>query len=553
MTTFSAPIHPPISGQIWDMKYRLKTPEGAPLDQSVEDTWRRVARALAAAEPEDQRAEWEQRFHAALDGYRFLPAGRILSGAGTGRAVTLFNCFVMGNIPDSMGGIFEMLKEAALTLQQGGGIGFDFSTIRPQGAPVAGVGADASGPLSFMDVWDAMCRTIMSAGARRGAMMATMRCDHPDIEDFIAAKHDAARLRMFNLSVLASDDFMEAIDDDASWELQFEGRVYRTVRARDLWNRIMRATYDYAEPGVIFIDRINRANNLHYAETISATNPCGEQPLPPYGACLLGSINLAALVREPFEAAAAIAETELTDLVAIANPAIDAQAIFRWRMDEGGHGTGGRQKIAVRVFGINADFDGMAVAADLLLGQRQLFTAGDAQLPFDQVQTGNHLGDRVFDLQTGIHFHEKEPAIPIENEFDGAGVLVADRARGGYCGGGHFPAHIAGHRGAGRFFDYFLIAALYRTLAFEQMHDIVMPIRKNLDFDVAGVFQEFLEQHALVAKAAQRLPARGVQRFSKRAFFADDAHAFAAATGTGFDHDRPTDAPGCFLQFLVGL
>ena len=318
MTTFSAPIHPPISGQIWDMKYRLKTPEGAPLDQTVEDTWRRVARALAAAEPEDQRAEWEDRFHAALEDFRFLPAGRILSGAGTGRAVTLFNCFVMGNIPDSMGGIFEMLKEAALTLQQGGGIGFDFSTIRPQGAPVAGVGADASGPLSFMDVWDAMCRTIMSAGARRGAMMATMRCDHPDIEDFIAAKHDAARLRMFNLSVLASDDFMEAIDDDASWELQFEGRVYRTVRARDLWNRIMRATYDYAEPGVIFIDRINRANNLHYAETISSSNPCGEQPLPPYGACLLGSINLAALVREPFEAAAAIDETELTGLVAIA-------------------------------------------------------------------------------------------------------------------------------------------------------------------------------------------------------------------------------------------
>ena len=270
MSAFSAPI----SAQIWDMKYRLKTPDGAPLDQTVEDTWRRVARALAAVEPEADRAKWEGRFHAALDGFRFLPAGRILSGAGTGRAVTLFNCFVMGNIPDSMGGIFEMLKEAALTLQQGGGIGFDFSTIRPKGAAVAGVGADASGPLSFMDVWDAMCRTIMSAGSRRGAMMATMSCDHPDIEDFIAAKHDSARLRMFNLSVLASDAFMAAIDDDAPWELQFEGRVYRTVRARDLWNRIMRATYDYAEPGVIFIDRINRANNLHYAETIGATNPC---------------------------------------------------------------------------------------------------------------------------------------------------------------------------------------------------------------------------------------------------------------------------------------
>jgi ribonucleoside-diphosphate reductase alpha chain len=224
----------------------------------------------------------------------------------------------MGTIPDSLEGIFEMLKEAAITMQQGGGIGFDFSTIRPKGAAVAGVGADASGPLSFMDVWDAMCRTIMSAGSRRGAMMATMRCDHPDIEDFIAAKHDSTRLRMFNLSVLATDAFMQAIDDDAPWDLQFRGRVYRTVPARDLWNRIMRATYDYAEPGVIFIDRINRANNLHYAETIDATNPCGEQPLPPYGACLLGSINLAALVRDPFEAAAALDQAELTDLVATA-------------------------------------------------------------------------------------------------------------------------------------------------------------------------------------------------------------------------------------------
>jgi ribonucleoside-diphosphate reductase alpha chain len=314
MTAFATPI----SEQIWDMKYRLKTPEGVPVDQTVEDTWRRVARALAALEAEPERAAWEQRFHAALEGFRYLPAGRILSGAGTGRAVTLFNCFVMGTIPDSLEGIFEMLKEAALTMQQGGGIGFDFSPIRPRGAPVAGVGADASGPLSFMDVWDAMCRTIMSAGSRRGAMMATMRCDHPDIEDFIAAKQDAARLRMFNLSVLASDAFMRAIDDDAPWELQFDGRVFRTLHARDLWNRIMRATYDYAEPGVVFIDRINRANNLHYAETISATNPCGEQPLPPYGACLLGSINLAALVRDPFEAAAALDQAELTGLVATA-------------------------------------------------------------------------------------------------------------------------------------------------------------------------------------------------------------------------------------------
>jgi ribonucleoside-diphosphate reductase alpha chain len=208
-----------------------------------------------------------------------------------------------------------MLKEAALTMQQGGGIGYDFSTIRPKGAPVAGVAADASGPLSFMDVWDAMCRTIMSAGSRRGAMMATMRCDHPDIESFITAKQDAARLRMFNLSVLVTDAFMESVNADGSWDLVFGGKVYRTVQARDLWNRIMRATYDYAEPGVIFIDRINAANNLHYCETIAATNPCGEQPLPPYGACLLGSVNLARLVSNPFTEEARLDRDALDDLV----------------------------------------------------------------------------------------------------------------------------------------------------------------------------------------------------------------------------------------------
>ena len=203
-------------------------------------------------------------------------------------------------------------------MQQGGGIGYDFTTIRPKGAPVSGVAADASGPLSFMDVWDAMCRTIMSAGSRRGAMMATMRCDHPDIEAFIAAKADSARLRMFNLSVLVTDAFMDAVKTDGVWELQFDGVVYQTVQARDLWNKIMRATYDYAEPGVIFIDRINAANNLAYCETISATNPCGEQPLPPYGACLLGSVNLARLVSQPFTEDAGLDEAGLDELVATA-------------------------------------------------------------------------------------------------------------------------------------------------------------------------------------------------------------------------------------------
>ena len=309
MSRFSAPI----AESIWDMKYRLKQADGTPIDGSVEDTWRRIARTLASVEKDS--ALWEDRFYGALEDFKYLPAGRITAGAGTGRAVTMFNCFVMGTIPDNMGGIFESLREAALTMQQGGGIGYDFSTIRPKGADVKGVAADASGPLSFMDVWDSMCRTIMSAGARRGAMMATMRCDHPDIEEFITAKSDAARLRNFNVSVLVTDPFMEAVKANGPWDLVFEGKVYRTVQALDLWNQIMQGTYDYAEPGVIFIDRINRANNLAYCEDIAATNPCGEQPLPPYGACLLGSVNLARLVSDPFEKTAEIAEARLDELV----------------------------------------------------------------------------------------------------------------------------------------------------------------------------------------------------------------------------------------------
>jgi len=307
-----------ISQQIWDMKYRLKGPSGEPVDKTIEDTWRRVATALAA--PERDPAVWAERFYAAMSDFKFLPAGRVVAGAGSGRLVTLFNCFVMGMIPDDMGGIFAHLREAALTMQQGGGIGYDFSTLRPRGAPVKGVGADASGPLSFMDVWDAMCRTIMSAGYRRGAMMATLRCDHPDIEDFIEAKREPGRLRMFNLSALVTDAFMKAVEDDAPWELSFgdpDGAktTWKVLAARELWDKIMRATYAYAEPGVIFIDRINKRNNLWYCEQITATNPCGEQPLPPYGACLLGSINLASLVENPFAADARLDLDRLSRLV----------------------------------------------------------------------------------------------------------------------------------------------------------------------------------------------------------------------------------------------
>lgn len=311
----------PIATFIWEQKYRLRQADGTPVDREIVDTWRRVANALA--QPEADPALWAERFMAAMTDFRFIPAGRIIAGAGSGRRVTLFNCFVMGGIEDDLGDIFANLREAALTMQQGGGIGYDFSTLRPKGALVRGVGADASGPLSFMDVWDAMCRTIMSAGSRRGAMMATLRCDHPDIEAFIDAKREPGRLRSFNLSVLITDPFMAAVEADLDWDLGFGGRVFRTVRARALWDRIMRATFAYAEPGVLFIDRINARNNLAYCETIQSTNPCSEQPLPPYGACLLGSVNLSRLVLDPFTEAARLDEAALDELVATAVRMLD--------------------------------------------------------------------------------------------------------------------------------------------------------------------------------------------------------------------------------------
>mgnify|MGYP005813782327 CR=1 FL=1 len=215
----------PVSRQIWENKYRFRSPAGK-AERSVEETWARVASAAASAESGANRKAWERRFLEAMTGFAFIPAGRILAGAGTGRDVTLFNCFVMDEIGDDMGSIFANVREAALTLQQGGGIGHDFSTLRPKGAPVRGAGADASGPVSFMDVWDAMCKTIMSAGSRRGAMMGTLRCDHPDIEAFIEAKADPAKLRNFNLSVLVTDAFMQAVKADGPWPLVFGGEVF---------------------------------------------------------------------------------------------------------------------------------------------------------------------------------------------------------------------------------------------------------------------------------------------------------------------------------------
>jgi ribonucleoside-diphosphate reductase alpha chain len=315
-----------ISQHVWDTKYRWRD-EDTVYDHSIQDTWRRIARALASVES-TRKAHWEEQFYQALSGFKFLPAGRIMAGAGTQRHVTLFNCFVMGIVEDSMDGIFDSLKEGALTMQQGGGVGYDFSTLRPHGTFAHATGGIASGPVSFMRIWNAMCATLLSTGYRRGAMMATLRCDHPDIEEFIQAKQSSGELNHFNLSVQVLDEFMQAVHDNADWALVFPAtelstspppnidtvmrhwpgqpepvacQVVKRIKARDLWQQLMRATYDYAEPGVLFIDRVNQLNNLWYCESISATNPCGEIPLPPYGACDLGSINLTQFVHNAFE------------------------------------------------------------------------------------------------------------------------------------------------------------------------------------------------------------------------------------------------------------
>ncbi|MFN3918994.1 MAG: adenosylcobalamin-dependent ribonucleoside-diphosphate reductase, partial [Methylohalobius sp.] len=323
-----------ISRLVWENKYRV---EG---EVHIQDSFRRVAQAVAGAEAEAE--VWSERFYQLLEDFKFLPGGRILAGAGTQKQVTLFNCFAMGVIEDSLDGIFQALKEGALTMQQGGGVGYDFSTLRPRGSRAKTVGGIASGPVSFMHIWDTTCATLLSTGARRGAMMATLRCDHPDVEEFIDAKRDPKALRNFNLSVEVSDAFLDAVKRGADWPLVFpeatleEGsgevvmrdwpgyeqpvpcRVLKVIQARELWQKIMRATYDVAEPGVIFIDRINQLNNLYYCERIYTTNPCSELPLPPYGACDLGSFNLTAFVQKPFSAKACFDFAALAELVPLA-------------------------------------------------------------------------------------------------------------------------------------------------------------------------------------------------------------------------------------------
>ncbi|GMQ90289.1 MAG: hypothetical protein BMS9Abin10_0647 [Gammaproteobacteria bacterium] len=356
-----------IARHIWDTKYRYRD-GNVNHDRTVEDTWRRIARAIAGVERND-REQWEQRFYHVLEDFKFLPGGRILAGAGTHHKVTLLNCFVMGIIDDSMDSIFDNLKEGALTMQQGGGAGYDFSTLRPYGASARTTGSIASGPVSFMRIWDSMCATLLSTGARRGAMMATLRCDHPDIEQFVAAKRDSTALRHFNLSVQVTDDFMQAVRRGHDWALVFPAeelgggetggetverqwpgkpaaiacRVFRRIRARELWDKIMRATYDYAEPGVLFIDRINHENNLWYREYITASNPCGEIPLPPYGACDLGAINLTCFVRDPYSERARLDIDGIRETAEIGtrflDNVIDASRYPLERQSQQAHGT----------------------------------------------------------------------------------------------------------------------------------------------------------------------------------------------------------------------
>lgn len=362
----------PISEWIWKSKYRHVQENSQP-EPDLHETWRRVARAVACAEQDP--GKWQAAFITILSNFLFLPGGRVLAGAGTGKRVTLFNCFVAGPLLDSIESILDSLKETAITMQLGGGIGCDFSMLRPSGAPAVTTGSVASGPLPFMHVWNSLCETLLATSTRRGAMMGTLRCDHPDVEAFIIAKRQSDALRNFNLSVLITDDFMSAVADDAEWPLIYPAlaaadrtdpgtsgsanqadnayKIYRRLPARNLWRQIIRAAHETAEPGLLFIDNINRNNNLYYCETISATNPCGEIPLPPYGACNLGSVNLTVLVRAPFTAAAEFDRRKLGDTVKVAVRFLDDVIdVSQFPLGEQAHQARSTRRIGIGITGL---------------------------------------------------------------------------------------------------------------------------------------------------------------------------------------------------------
>ncbi len=462
-------VYQPASVDIWDKKYRLKTKSGDPLDQTIDDTYERVARALAEVEQTpEKRDQWFEEFLWALRSGA-IPAGRVVSNAGAREhkpATSTINCTVSGAIPDSMQGILSKTHEAGLTLKAGCGIGYEFSTLRPKGAFVSGAGAYTSGPLSFMDIYDAMCFTVSSAGGRRGAQMGTFDISHPDVTEFIRAKREDGRLRQFNLSCLITDKFIQAIRENHDWDLVFPAneteikdeknrivwrhwpitdgytvndtgevacRVYRTIPARRLWNLIMSSTYDYAEPGFILIDRINEMNNNWFCEEIRATNPCGEQPLPPYGSCLLGSINLTRFVEDAFTPAAHFNWQRFRRVVAVFSRMLDNVVEI--------HGLPLKQQAEEIRYKRRHGMGFLGLGSTLTMLRMKY--GGAESLEFTERVTREMA---QVGWETGIELAEEKGAAPIMlDEFKVTGEMLAQRpemARDGYQRGDKVPGSV---------------------------------------------------------------------------------------------------------------
>ena len=462
-------VYQPASVDIWDKKYRLKTKSGDPLDQTIDDTYERVARALAEVEQTpEKRDQWFEEFLWALRSGA-IPAGRVVSNAGAREhkpATSTINCTVSGAIPDSMQGILSKTHEAGLTLKAGCGIGYEFSTLRPKGAFVSGAGAYTSGPLSFMDIYDAMCFTVSSAGGRRGAQMGTFDISHPDVTEFIRAKREDGRLRQFNLSCLITDKFIQAIRENRDWDLVFPAneteikdeknrivwrhwpitdgytvnytgevacRVYRTIPARRLWNLIMSSTYDYAEPGFILIDRINEMNNNWFCEEIRATNPCGEQPLPPYGSCLLGSINLTRFVEDAFPPTAHFNWQRFRRVVAVFSRMLDNVVEI--------HGLPLKQQAEEIRYKRRHGMGFLGLGSTLTMLRMKY--GGAESLEFTERVTREMA---QVGWETGIELAEEKGAAPIMlDEFKVTGEMLAQRpemARDGYQRGDKVPGSV---------------------------------------------------------------------------------------------------------------